>query len=176
MSPGITWGADASSNFHALQSLAICAGHASSAEGSPETAVLSASLVTADKVTLQITYALDGDIHHELVEDYSISRDGVEVTSRLVGGPAPDNPGILFPLLVSDSANETPVAVNGLRAEIRLPESITSWEVMEPAGVRLRLCGPRVPCHNGWMKAAWSPLPAGASAVRWRVRVFPPDG
>ena len=176
MSPGITWGANASSNFHDLQSLARCAGQASSAVGSSETAVLHTSAVTADTVTFQITYALDGDVHRELVEEYSISRDGVEVMSRLIGDCAPDEPGILFPLLVSDGADDTCVTGDGPRAEIRLPESVTCWEVLEPAGVCLRFCGPRVPCHNGWMTAAWSPLPAGASAVRWRVRVFPPDG
>jgi hypothetical protein len=180
MSPGITWGADAASNFPDLRSLARCArqkhGAGSAADKPAETAVLHTSAVSADTMTFQITYVPDGDIHHELVEEYSISGEGVEVTSRLVGDRAPAEPGILFPLLVSDGAADTQVSVNAAWAEVRLSESVTCWEVLEPAGVCLRLCGPRVPCHNGWMTVAWSPLPAGASSVRWRVRVFPPDG
>ena len=127
-------------------------------------------------MTFQIAYGLDGDTYHELVEEYSISSEGVEVTSRLVGDCAPDEPGILFPLLVSDGADDTQVSVNAAWAEVRLSESVTRWEVLEPAGMCLRLCGPRVPCHNGWMVSAWSPLPAGASAVRWRVQVSRLDG
>ena len=100
-------------------------------------------------------------------EKYVVDASGVEVSSGLDEGT---DARLTFPALVSDGERDLPVRVDGSRLTVGRGGHATVWEVVEPAGVKIDLTGPRVAVHTGWMRAAVAELPRGAKKVKWRIR------
>jgi hypothetical protein len=110
----------------------------------------------------------DGSSLH-LIRRYSLDAQGVTCEEQLTPQPAEER--LLFPALVNNGQRDLPVTINGSAASIDDRGSILSWTVLAPA--KLKLDGPRIVCHNGYMQpliAAWTAAGAGQPA-RWRIEL-----
>lgn len=123
----------------------------------------------ADRAVFTVAYHTSGEGSLRIEEEYTIHRSGVEVVVRLEGAPA--RTAVLFPLLVSDANADTNVTVAGGVAAVRHAAATLTWEVVAPQNVSLALDGPRVPTHNGFLRAAIADLPEGTRELRWRLRL-----
>jgi hypothetical protein len=101
-------------------------------------------------------------------EKYTLSADGVTVTTRLL-----DNLNIptrlVFPALVSDGAVDTEITLDRARAIIRRRGGTLVWQAQSPAGLIAKLEGPRVPTRNGYIQTLAVELPAGTREVSWHL-------
>jgi len=125
------------------------------------------------QVSFVLRYGLQGTGARPVEEEYVVSAAGVEVVSRLGGDDAPAATRVRFPALVSDGERETAININGAQATIEHANASLTWEVVSPPGARLRLEGPRVATHNGYVRALVADLPAATREVRWRLRLAP---
>ncbi len=144
----------------------------------PPPQVMSAALTvrqeTPQRVEFSVRYELQGEGLRPVEEDYIVTTDGtVEVATRLGGDTPPAQSRLVFPALMSDGARELGLLLDGSRAVISRPGGVLEWEVLSPAGLNVRLDGPRIPSRNGWMQAVMAPLPPGTREARWRLRLSP---
>jgi len=136
-----------------------------------KSASLSAVEEQPDRASFTLTYELSGDGARPIQEDYSISRDGVDVTATVVDGIVTTPMRAVLPVLVSDGAADTGASVDHSSVALPLDGGSTRWQINAPEDVALSLIEPRVPSHNGWVSAAIANLPLGTQAVQWGVRI-----
>ncbi len=180
VSPGIEWkepGAAPKESWHSLADFA----HAKPGDEEHTATVIGTELSAhvaqrSDQVSFALRYDLQGTGARPVEEEYVVSAAGVEVVSRLGGDTPPAATRVRFPALVSDGERETAININGARATIEHANASLTWEVVSPPGARLRLEGPRVATHNGYVRALVADLPAAAREVRWRLRLAPTAG
>src|SRR5437588_2176001 len=164
MSPGIQWqqrsattsSSQSAPTWHALADFTRSAlNGASKPYGS--NVVLGADLrmieQSRDRVSFLIRYALEGDGARTVEEQYTISAEGVEYLTRLPGRDAAERTRFCFPLLLSDGAHDTNVKIETNRMTIECAGGALQCQVISPLNVPLKIDGPRVPCHSGWMRA-----------------------
>ena len=117
----------------------------------------------------ELDYALNAAGDQHTIEQYTINDSGVEMTDRLTGGPAPSAMRLRLPALVSDGATDTTIQTTGDSAAILNQGSKLTYKVLAPsAGVTLKLDGPRIPSHNGYMQAITTDVPVG-QPVRFHI-------
>ena len=126
---------------------------------------------TPQQVQFTLKYNLDGSGAARVTEEYTVTRGGIDVLVSRLDGPAPAATRLLFPALVSDGVADTTVTTNGARADIVYAGNNMTLAVSQPAAVELALEGPRVPTHNGFVRALAADLPAGATEVHWTLRL-----
>ncbi|HZZ42866.1 MAG TPA: hypothetical protein VFE58_08000 [Tepidisphaeraceae bacterium] len=117
----------------------------------------------------ELKYELKGEGSRPVTEDYSISKDAVEVSSEVGGEVA--GARVALPVMVSDGVHATKVEIDGAKVRVERVGGAATFEVIEPAGVRLELIEPKMATHNGYVQAAVGDLPAGTLKVRWKVTV-----
>lgn len=170
LSPGLSWNAAAAGDPPDWVSLADFVGPHFTPTLLPRTvasAALDAVHLETGRAAFTVRYALSGDGARPVEEHYTVSADGVEVISRTGGAVAPMR--VVFPALVSDGAHDIPLTVTTNKATARLADGETTWEVLAPEHVTLALSGPRIPTHNGWVRALSADLPSGTREIRWRL-------
>jgi hypothetical protein len=171
LSPGIEWqGADG-----AWRSLALF-GQKEGALRWVREAALTAGERTADRVSFTIDYALEGDgaEGRHVIEAYTLSKDGVDVTSR-VTGPA-TAVRVRMPALVSDGRDATTVRPAAGGATVTHAGAVLTWTLnggLKAAAVRFG-AGQTV-THQGTVRPLVADVPAGAEvAWRWRLDAAAP--
>lgn len=118
-------------------------------------------------VSFTLAYSLKGAGARPVTESYRVTGPSVEVTSKVDGDVAATR--VVLPVLLSDGVRMTQVKLDGATARVERAGGTLTYEVVEPAGVKLHLDGPKFPMHNGYVQAAVGDLPADAKEVRWRV-------
>src|SRR5258705_345057 len=104
-------------------------------------------------------------------EDYTVSADGVEGATRILGDAKIMATRIVFPALVNDGANDTKVTLDADRLEIERDGGALTWEVTSPPGLKLQIDGPRIPTHNGYVQAVHADLPTDGREAKWRIKL-----
>jgi hypothetical protein len=163
MAPGIRWrtSTDAADKWTSLAS-------ASAVKNGIKSATLTVTEQTPARVGFELVYSL-GDKGAQVIEQYRIDADGVTGTSTLHGAGDLAATSVLFPALVNDGKEDTNIAIEPSRATIGLRGSKLTFEVTVPAGLPLKLVGPEVPSHNGYMQALAADLPDRQTEVRWHI-------
>ena len=124
-----------------------------------------------DRVSLTIAYELDGPDARDVEERYVLSGDGVRYTQVLGESQAAPHRAV-FPVLVNDGARETQVEVlQGEALQITRGGGVLRLESLDKNPPKLQLDGPRIPTHNGYVRAAVAP--ATGQEVNWRITLEP---
>ena len=111
----------------------------------------------------QITYTLGND--RKVIETYSLSSQGVDFTSSMTGGSDPAAAGVLIPALTFDGAEKTSIELLTGSAKVTWRGATLSSTVQTRGVGAFELIGPEVIAHNGTMRAAIAPLPAGTREI-----------
>jgi len=140
------------------------------------------------KVTENSPQRVAFTIHYELSnaraveEDYSISADGVEGATRILGEP-PAKARFVFPALVNDGARDTDVVIDRqgvqitrkgaplYKSGVENPGGKMTVELVAPAGLQLSRTGPQLVTHNGYVQAISADLPSGTKEIRWKLKL-----
>lgn len=124
-----------------------------------------------ERVRFAVRYNLEGGAVESVREAYTISAEGVEVTTRLASKTPLADTRALFPVLMSDGATDTAVYFHGAQAETHYAGAVLTWEVVTPQLRYLDFKGPDVVTHNGSMQAAIVTLPVGTQELQWRLQL-----
>jgi hypothetical protein len=117
-------------------------------------------------LTLSIEYELAGPGGYSPVTTFHVSHDGVVVEDSGVWGRW------VFPALVNDGARDTQISAEKNRLRIVRAGGALTVETPEP--MTLKLTGPRVPTHNGYVQAAVAEFPTSeVGVVRWKLTLEP---
>ncbi len=125
-----------------------------------------------DRTSFIVRYDLKGRGAAPVTELYSLTSEGVVVTSS-VDAPAGTEKRVQFPLLVSDGASDTNVQLAGNRFDVAVTGGSLRYELTSAPDAQFSLTGPRVPTHNGFVQAAVAPLPPDATEAVWRITLTP---
>ena len=96
-------------------------------------------------------------------------RQIVEDVDRKVAGPM----RFVLPALVNDGARDTEVTMSDAAMTLRRVGGMMRVELAEPKGAALELTGPKVPNHNGYVRAAVGALPDGSREAAWKIKLEP---
>lgn len=171
MTPGLQWQLDNNSSH--WTSLADYSGQKGAAH-----AVTAADLSIGDcspaKISFDLNYHLSdsADSGVQLSHRYTITSDGVMCEEAL--NPPARNQRLLFPALVNDGAHDLHATISGDTASIDDDGSVLMWKVLSPpSGVTMKLEGPRVICHNGYMQSVIATWPATGKSdpLRWQIHL-----
>ncbi len=132
---------------------------------------------SSDEVAFKLDFALDGptDQGRHIVDNYVISGAGVECDDQIVGGPPIAATRVGFPALVSDGAEDTGVTTDVSEAKIVDHGSVLDWRIITSNGknpaAELKLVGPRLVTHSGYVRDLVADLPAGETQdnAHWRI-------
>jgi hypothetical protein len=182
LTPGIAWKDTADGSWRSLADFDIAlSGIDAKGNAVPGAMIIQSSdldiiLERPERVAFTLRSILKGSGTRTVDEAYTVAASGVDVRTVL-GGDIPASTRVVFPVLVSDGATDTRVAVYREHAEVRSAGTMLSWELLAPpAGSGLTFEGPRIPTHDGFLQALVADLPAGTREVRWRVRLRPETG
>jgi hypothetical protein len=126
-------------------------------------------------VAFELDYSLitPGEPKRRLIDQYSISPDGVRCQEQITGGLPVSGVRFCFPALVNDGAADTRISMQPDGATIDDFGSVLQWRILSPQikAADTKLDEPRIPCHNGYMQPLIAALPAGAEtpSVTWQV-------
>jgi hypothetical protein len=168
MSPGLQWQSVGQDDWQSLADYS--SDQRSTHVGSAELSVGDCS--PAD-VAFQITFKLVGGANADdcrLAQSYVLGSKGVECQEDLLSPLK--NVRVLFPALVSDGAADTRIAIGENTASIDNHGSILTWKILSaPQTIHLKLAGPRIVCHNGYMEPLVATFSPGAdpASVRWWI-------
>jgi hypothetical protein len=133
----------------------------------------------ADRSPRHVAFELDyslltpGEPQQRLIDQYSISPDGVWCQQQITDGLPVSGVRFCFPVLVNDGAADTRISMQPDGATIDERGSILQWKILSPQikATDIKLDGPRIPCHNGYMQPMIAALPTGAGtpSVTWQV-------
>ena len=121
-----------------------------------------------DRVAFTIKYDLAGDGARPMEESFVLTKDGVAGASA-IRGEKPATTRALFPAFIHDGEKESPVNITGNKVTTQRGGATMTWEVVDPAGVKLELYGPQIVTHNGYVRAAVGELPNGATQLKWKL-------
>ena len=175
LSPGIAWQEKEAGQNDVWRSLADFASGDKKASGGAiaDTFLSVRADVPSGQVRFLLLYRLTGAGARPVKEEYTVSSAGVAVISRVDGGGTLNATRVQFPALVSDGNRDTQIRIEGAQATIDHADASLTWTVVSPPGAQLHLQGPRIPTHNGFVRALAADLPVGTREVRWHVRLAP---
>jgi hypothetical protein len=162
LTPGLSWKNSATSDWHSLADFPTPA-----AKLTIKAVNLNITGSTPQKVTFDLDYALAGpneDGRH-LIEQYTLTPDGIDCTTLTVSPPTSDIAAFRaqFPALVSDGATDTAITLSPGALAINNHGSTTTWTLFSPnASTPIELIGPRIVTHNGYVQRATAPLQSGS--------------
>jgi hypothetical protein len=137
-------------------------------EGVVESVDLSVDHEAVDSVEFILQYNLRGKETCAVQEHYVVNPDAVDGTWNL-GVPDLTQTRVIFPALVNDGANDLAVATKRGLLEVHRGGCVMYWEVTKPDNVLLRQEGPRVPSHNGYMRAVIGEISRTRAPVSWHL-------
>jgi len=136
-------------------------------------ATLAVRAETPGRVEFTVGYTVGGKAD-AVKETYTL--EGGQVTVRAAASATPPGArlGVTLPALVSNGAkgDATRVALNRSSATLTRGSSALTLQVVSPApSAPVRLEGPWVATHNGYVRAAVADLPPGTREVTYRIRL-----
>lgn len=125
-----------------------------------------------DGVSFVVRYGLKGKSAAPVTETYALSAEGLTMTVKAEGLQTVGQ-RVQFPVLINDGAEDTKTEMSGNHLSVVTIGGKLDYEVTSPADVQLNLDGPRLATHNGYVRAAVAPLPAGSDGATWHIRLSP---
>jgi len=134
-----------------------------------DSATLTDVMAAADRTAFKLTYVLRGDdaADRTVVEDYVLTREGVELTTRISGNPVRSQ--ARAPVLVNDGADDLQIDLKPAEVSIVNRGSATSIQFLTAGTAPLQLAGQRVANHNGYLDQAV--LPMKGAAMKFHVEL-----
>jgi hypothetical protein len=127
---------------------------------------------SADRVIFSITYDLDGPGAAPINCDYEVSSDGV-MCEQQIALAGERGARIVFPAMVNDGARDTQVDIREGAVNVSRTGGTLHLELIEPKASALALMGPRVPTHNGYLRAVVANLRPRQTGSTWKISLTP---
>jgi hypothetical protein len=174
LTPGIQWRHAPEGGWRGLAQFRIPHMPPNGGQPDPEAplvkrAELKVTEETPLRVAFSMAYELAGAESRAVEESFVITKDGIAGTATVRGETTPASTRALFPALVNDGAKDLEVEVAGGQVVARRDGATLKWEVVEPAGVTLKLTGPPVATRNGYVRAVVGDLPGASPRLRWKL-------
>jgi hypothetical protein len=170
MTPGLSWKNSATSDWRSLADFPTPA-----AKLAIKSVDLTIHESTVQKVAFDLDYTLSGpeeDGRH-LVEQYTLTSDGVDCTTQLIAATPPVEFRAQFPALVSDGAADTSITLAPGSLTIGNHGSTTAWTLRSTdESVPLELSGPRIVTHNGYVQRAIASV--GSASLHYHLKLSQP--
>jgi hypothetical protein len=137
-------------------------------DGVVESADLQVDQASRDSVMFALTYHLRNPAGTATVqEQYHLTPDAVEGAWQ-VDAPSITQTRVVFPALVSDGAHDLDVETTRGTLESHRGGSVLTWKIESPE-VLLRIEGPAVPTHNGYVKRVIGEVSRTHAPVMWKM-------
>jgi hypothetical protein len=177
LSPGIQWKDAADGRWRGLAQFHIFHSPKQGEEANPADQIAKAAELTVSeekpqRVAFAVKYDLAGDGARPVEETFVITKDGVEGTST-VAGDKPAATRALFPAFIHDGEKESEATAAGNKLTTRRGGASLTWQVADPPNVELKLLGPRVATHNGYVQACVGDLPNASPTLKWKLTLQP---
>jgi hypothetical protein len=127
----------------------------------------------ADHASFTLLYTPAGDGALPIEETYTISAQGVDITTRLASNAKPDVTRFAFPAMINDGARMTDITTVSGKLTIHRVGGTLNCEVLSPSNVNFHASGPALVTHNGYVQAMIADLPAGTTEVEYRITLAP---
>jgi hypothetical protein len=124
------------------------------------------------QVKFTLRYTLDGPDARAVTEQYDLSSAGVRCRQDVEGG-ANGTLRLVFPALVNDGARDTKITDTPGRLTITRAGGTLDLTVIDPPRLTLKLDGPRLVTHHGYVQPAAAQLPPGSGGAEYKIQLSP---